>query len=844
MTVYVECAINLPSVAGMYHYHLPAELEGRVLPGSLLMVPFGAQTVQAIAWRFVSNPDVAQTRAVLAVLDAQPVLTAAQLTLTEWLARETFAPLAACFDLMLPPGMSKEADRLYTLQPAALPTEGLSNPQERLVNLLRERGALRGKQIDVVMHFKWREMARKMEDRGWLVSEPVLPLPSVRTRTGRKVSLAVPAEQISPSIPGLGRAGSDTARRRLAILEFLAGEAEPVDPAWAIAAAGGGTSEDMRKLSELGLVALAEAETWRDPLDRIEFVLAEAPTLTEAQTDVWLPVCAALRAAAQGQPQKPHILYGITSSGKTEIYLSAVAEALRLGRQAVILVPEIALTPQTARRFAARFPGQVGLVHSRLSDGERYDTWRRAREGKLAVIVGPRSALFTPLPNLGLIVIDEFHDESYYQSEMPPAYHAVSAALAMARLSGALALMGSATPDVTLMERARLEGWPVLRLPVRILAHRRAVQEQMNRLGLPPRTLRAEGEGAALELPKVEVVDMRQELKAGNRTIFSRALRAALEEVLANHQQAILFLNRRGTATYVFCRDCGASLDCPRCDIPLTFHVQENEPGAGSLICHTCGYRRKLPEKCPKCASRQIRQFGLGTEKVESEVLAQFPGARALRWDAETAKQKDAHDLLLAHFTAHRADVLVGTQMIAKGLDLPLVTLVGVILADVGLQLPDYRAGERGFQLLTQVAGRAGRSPLGGRAIFQTYRPENYAIQAAAAQDYEAFLRQELAYRRKLGYPPYARLVRLELRDSDEERAAREAARMGDQVGRWIEASERGAVEMIGPAPCFFNRRDGYYRWQIILRGQDPSGLLRGRPLGSWQVEIDPPSLL
>jgi primosomal protein N' (replication factor Y) len=360
---------------------------------------------------------------------------------------------------------------------------------------------------------------------------------------------------------------------------------------------------------------------------------------------------------------------------------------------------------------------------------------------------------------------------------------------------------------------------------------------------------------------------MRQELKAGNRTIFSRALRAALQEVLDNHQQAILFLNRRGTSTYVFCRDCGASLDCPRCDIPLTYHAAQDVPvlsaplqgsearalsaplqvsGAapGGLICHTCGYRRKLPEKCPKCASRQIRQFGLGTEKVESEVLAQFPGSRVLRWDAETAKKKDAHDLLLSHFTAHRADILVGTQMIAKGLDLPLVTLVGVILADVGLQLPDFRAGERGFQLLTQVAGRAGRSPLGGRAIFQTYRPDHYAIQAAAAQDYEAFLRQELAHRRKLGYPPYSRLARLELRDKDEANAAKEAARMGEQVGSWIAASERRALEMMGPAPCFFNRRDGYYRWQIILRGQDPAGLLRGRPLGSWQVEIDPPSLL
>ena len=846
MTVYVECAINLPTISGMYHYHLPEELVGQVLPGSLIMVPFGPQTVQAIAWRFVQNPEVAVTKAVLALLDPLPVLTPAQLALAEWLARETLSPIATCFDLMLPPGMSKEADRLYTLHAEAVPAEGLTPGQSRLVALLTERGALRGAQIDRALHFRWREATRKMEKLGWITSEPVLPLPSVRPRTGRKISLAVAPEQIPARSAELGKAGSASAQRRMAILEFLAGETDPVDPAWAIASTGG-TSADLHKLTELGFVAVAEAESWRDPLDKMEFVLSAAPALTAAQADVLGEVLTGLRAVLNGRAQKPHILYGITSSGKTEIYLAAADEALRAGRQVVILVPEIALTPQTVRRFMARFPGQVGLVHSRMSEGERYDTWRRARDGKLGVIVGPRSALFTPLPNLGLIVIDEFHDDSYYQNDLPPTYHAVSAAIALARLGGALVLLGSATPDVTLMERARLEGWPVLRLPARILAHTGAVKEQMARLGLPAPILNAEGEGAALELPQVTVVDMRQELKAGNRTIFSRALRAALEDVLAKQQQAILFLNRRGTATYVFCRECGSSLDCPRCNIPLTFHTAESEGGApapGALICHTCGYRRKMPAKCPQCNSSQIRQFGLGTEKVEAEVQAQFPGARTIRWDAETAREKDAHDLLLGHFTAHRADILIGTQMIAKGLDLPLVTLVGVILADVGLQLPDFRSGERGFQLLTQVAGRAGRSPLGGRAILQTYRPDHYAIQAAARQDYEAFLRQELGHRRTMGYPPYARLARLELRDPVEERAAREAARMGEQVTRWIEAAGLRTTGIIGPAPCFFARRDGAYRWQIILRGPDPAALLRGHALGDWRVEIDPPSLL
>ena len=550
-------------------------------------------------------------------------------------------------------------------------------------------------------------------------------------------------------------------------------------------------------------------------------VLSEAPALTAAQADVLGEVLTGLRAGLSGRAQKPHILYGITSSGKTEIYLAAADEALRAGRQVIILVPEIALTPQTVRRFMARFPGQVGLVHSRMSEGERYDTWRRARDGKLGVIVGPRSALFTPLPNLGLIVIDEFHDDSYYQNDLVPAYHAVSAAMALARLSGALVLLGSATPDVSLMERARLEGWPVLRLPARILAHTGAVKEQMARLGLPAPVLNAEGEGAALDLPEVRVIDMRQELKAGNRTIFSRALRAALEDVLAKQQQAILFLNRRGTATYVFCRECGSSLDCPRCNIPLTFHTSEGSEAGGGLVCHTCGYRRKMPAKCPKCGSAQIRQFGLGTEKVEAEVQAQFPGARTIRWDAETAREKDAHDLLLGHFTAHRADILIGTQMIAKGLDFPGVTLVGVLLADGSMHQPDFRAGERTFQLLAQVSGRAGRGELPGEVIVQTYTPSHPAVVAAETADFDTFAAAELAARQAGGFPPFAHLTCLTFRGVSEEKVAFVANTFAARLKTLAPAGVVLADATPSPRP----KAKGAFRYQILLRAAAASAM-------------------
>jgi primosomal protein N' (replication factor Y) len=368
-------------------------------------------------------------------------------------------------------------------------------------------------------------------------------------------------------------------------------------------------------------------------------------------------------------------------------------------------------------------------------------------------------------------------------------------------------------------------------------------------LGLSSHYQAYSDEADSIELPPVRIVDMRQELKVGNTSIFSRALHQALAEVLESHQQAILFLNRRGTATYIFCRDCGYTLRCPHCDLPLTFHLSRGggflpEVLSGKLICHHCDYRRQVPKKCPECGSPRIRHYGMGTERVEADVKKLFPEARTLRWDYETTRQKGAHEIILSHFANQRADVLVGTQMIAKGLDLPLVTLVGAILADVGLTLPDYRAAERAFQLLTQVAGRAGRSPLGGQVILQTFQPDHYVIQAAAQHDYQSFYRQELAYRRQLVYPPFSRLARLEYRHSDYSQAEAASRKMAEQIKAWMVEASRTATEIIGPVPCFFAQPGGTYRWQIVLRGSDPAAILRGRDLGDWRIEIDPISLL
>jgi primosomal protein N' (replication factor Y) len=390
------------------------------------------------------------------------------------------------------------------------------------------------------------------------------------------------------------------------------------------------------------------------------------------------------------------------------------------------------------------------------------------------------------------------------------------------------------------MHRASQHQWSVLELPARILAHREAVQAQAEQMGISLPDLPGETSAASLPLPPVEVVDMRAELKGGNTSIFSRPLQGAIEQILTLGQQAILYLNRRGTATYVFCRDCGYSLRCPYCEIPLTHHK-----GQEALICHQCGYRRRLPNTCPQCGGTRIRQFGTGTEKVAAEVEQHFPGARTLRWDWETTRRKGAHDEILSAFSRHQADILVGTQMLAKGLDLPLVTLVGVVLADVGLNLPDYRVGERVFQLLTQVAGRAGRSPLGGQVILQTFEPDHYVIQSAAGHDFAGFSAEELTRRRDLGYPPFYRLVRLEYRHRDPQRAENAARSMAAQLAGWLKSGGHSAVKLIGPVPCFFSRVSGDYRWQIVLRGPDPATVLRGRTLPSdWRLQVDPPSLL
>jgi len=509
------------------------------------------------------------------------------------------------------------------------------------------------------------------------------------------------------------------------------------------------------------------------------------------------------------------LLHGVTGSGKTEVYLRALAETISLGKRGIVLVPEIALTPQTIERFASRFPRQVAVLHSKLSLGEQFDEWQRIRDGAFNVVIGPRGAIFAPQPDLGLIIIDEEHEWTYKQQEQTPRHHAREVALKLAELTGAVVILGSATPDVESFYRAQTGSYQLLQLPQRI-----------TRNGEVP-------------LPKIELVDMRQELKAGNRGIFSRSLSKAIVDTLAAKEQAILFLNRRGTATFVQCRNCGFVLRCPRCDLPLTYHATEEE-----LICHQCNYKKVVPTICPECRSKRIKFLGIGTQRVE-EVAHILSGARTLRWDRDITKGKNSHERILSKFLAHEADILIGTQMIAKGLDIPLVTLVGIISADTILHFPDFRICERTFQLLSQVAGRAGRGSSPGQVIVQTYTPEHYAIAAAAKHDYAAFYQKEISYRRRHGNPPFNRLACLIYTHTNENVCRQEAKRLYYQLREERESKCMSDITLIGPSPRFFYKVRGRFRWQIILRGSNPTPLLADLSLPQgWVVDIDPISLL
>ena len=571
------------------------------------------------------------------------------------------------------------------------------------------------------------------------------------------------------------------APKRAQVLAALLQNESDETPVEALRKQLGECRQPLLALCRLGFARIEERETLRSPYGAMERLAAQDPTLTAQQQEVLARLLPAVEAG-----KGAFLLYGVTGSGKTEVFIRAVRRCAQLGRTAIVLVPEIALTPQMVMWFRSRFGEDAAVLHSRLSPGERYDEWRRIRRGEVRVVIGARSAIFAPLENVGLIIIDEEHEQTYI-ADSTPRYDAREVARWRCEDEGATLLLASATPSMRSFAMAGRGDLALLEMPRRV---------------------------ANRPMPTVNVIDMREELKAGNRSVFSGALLTGLTRCLENGHQAILFVNRRGYSTFVSCRSCGYTVTCSQCDVSMTYHSAENV-----LRCHYCGQELPVPRTCPSCGSPYIKYFGVGTQRVEEEVRRFFPDVPVLRMDNDTTRTKDAHAQLLSRFRSGEARVLVGTQMIAKGLDFPQVTMVGIIAADAMLKLPDYRSPERTFQLLTQVAGRAGRAEHPGEVFLQTYDPEHYAIQAASRQDYRAFYEEEMLRRRRALYPPYTLLARL----------LYEASREAD-----AQAAAEGAMRQM---EAFFERRTYLRKYVLALRVMAcPVKMIRGK--SRWQVTL------
>ena len=805
---YAEVAVNSPiAQRRSFCYSIPHELEINI--GQAIWVPFGSKILQGIVVKLSDRPSFEVTKEIGGLITSFPLLSSAHLGVAFWLSEHYLSPLFDAVALMLPPGFERRLATFLKLMSDHVDLSQLSPEQVNFISLLENRDKVDIRELERKFGKKKTELiAKQLLRRHLVVKSQQLEETKVKPKLVTHLKLNISPGEAEVEVIRLRKAKAD---KQAAVLEFLIKRPRPV-PLTELRKSIACQKMVIESLKNRGLISVAEVEVRRDPMAHLRIVPTFPPKLTPSQEAAWQRVRSYIVQRNLHRSPSVFLLHGVTGSGKTEIYLRALAEFVAQGKRGICLVPEIALTPQTIERFASRFPGQVAVIHSGLSLGEQFDEWYRIKEGGCDVVIGPRSALFAPQPDLGLIVIDEEHEWTYKQSDKSPRYHARDVALKLAELTGAVVILGSATPDVETFYRAEQGEYHLIELKERITPY------------------------GPLPLPEVEIVDLKDELKAGNRSLFSRSLVEAMTETLARNEQTILFLNRRGTATFVQCRDCGFVFRCSRCTASLTYHSATRK-----LVCHHCRYSVALPEECPQCLNNRLRFLGIGTQRVEEEVRHFFPKARILRWDRDVTSGRRAHEELLTKFRTHEADVLIGTQMIAKGLDLPQITLAGVISADTGLNLPDFRAGERTFQLLCQVAGRAGRGFTPGRVIIQTYSPEHYAIRAASKHDYLTFYAQEIEYRRKFGYPPFSRLASLAFSHTNESACLREVERMSRFLA--AEKDRRGMpdLRLIGPVPAFVPRVRGHYRWQLVLCGASLNDFLMdvAFPRG-WVVDMDP----
>ena len=805
---YAEVAVDAPVThTRTFSYSIPSHLS--VEPGQLVWVPFGRRVAQGMVVQLADTPQVEVTRDIWQPVEPSPLVSPVHMDLAGWISDYYLSSLFAAITLFLPPGFESQVRSQVFPVTTGVPDGGSWRP-ETADALAALAAASRLKEADFVKLLGRggdRELTRLLDKR--LVHRTAdLPPPRIIPRHDSYL-FAVGADGQWPESP------ARLSPRQERLLEAVRSAGESYPASLANKEFGHGVANALVEKGLLGLEWIKVEPSKAMGLG--DNAAGSSLTLTKMQADALSRITEALERP--GNSPRSFLLHGVTGSGKTEVYLQAIQWVVARGQQAIFLVPEIALTPQTLERLSARFPGRVAVLHSRLSQRQKFDQWWGIREGNYDVVVGPRSSLFAPLPDLGLIVVDEEHEWTYKQVEAQPLYHARRVALELARRTGALVLMGSATPDVETYYHAQAGRHRLLELP--------------HRIGAGPG-------GAGIEMAEVEICDMGLELQQGNRSIFSHGLAESLRECVRQGRQAILFLNRRGSAPIVQCRDCGYVVSCRSCSVALAYHSVD-----GRLLCHRCNRRSRLPGRCRGCGGSHIRQLGIGTQKVVEEVCRLLPGVRVERWDSDATRAGDRAGDTMQRLSSGEIQVLVGTQVVAKGLDVANVTVVGVILADIGLNLPDFRAAERSFGLLCQVAGRAGRGKAPGRVFIQTYTPDHFAIMAAAAQNYSTMYREELRFRRLMGNPPFNELVHLVYQDVNAGICQRRAVATSRQLRQKADAQGLIDVEVIGPAPGIPGRIRGRYRWHTILRGRGLHRFLEGFsfPPGTT-VDVDPVHVL
>ncbi|CAD5936655.1 Primosomal protein N' [Planktothrix tepida] len=769
----------------LFIYRVPSDL--RVKPGDIVSVPFGTQQLGGIAIQLLEqlSPDLPEHR-VKAVEDiiCNGFFPSTYWQLLQQVSNYYQTPLISVIRTALPPGLLGRSQRRIRLTSEPIPKDAqlfLNPPAASILNLLKssETGDFTWKYLKQNVINPQRGL-KDLLQRNWVESYLEPPSPP-RPKLKQAVTLV---DDIIPL--DLTPRQQEVLTVVIKVLKQQGGELWFND----LIKICSTSSSLLKNLAEKGCIVITEREILRQ--NQGIFQTSDQPkVLNQYQTES-LQTINSLSGYAQV------LLHGVTGSGKTEVYLQAIAPILTQGKSALVLVPEIGLTPQLTDRFRARFCDQVFVYHSALSDGERYDTWRNMTLGLPQIIIGTRSAIFAPLPKLGLIILDEEHDSSFKQDQPSPCYHARKVAQWRAELENCPLILGSATPS--------LESW---------LEIKHKTQQNRFYLSLPERI-------QARPLPPIKIVDMRQELRQGNRSIFSYDLQTALHQLKKTRQQGILFIHRRGHSTFVSCRSCGYVMECPHCDVSLAYH-HEHPDAAQLLRCHYCNYSQLYPQRCPDCDSPYFKHFGSGTQRVTEELNRLFPELKCIRFDSDTTSRKNAHRTLLTQFANGEADLLVGTQMLTKGLDLASVSLVGIVSADGLLHLSDYRASERAFQTLVQVAGRAGRGNDPGRVILQTYTPEHPVIQAVQRHDYKSFVATELQQRQELNYPPYGRLILLRLSSFNQQDVEETAQKLAEFL---LENNLNSDFELLGPAPAPILRVANRYRWQILIKTSQESSII------------------